>query len=58
MMTGAVQSRFIVTGIVSTGTASLLASLSTGTGVQSGLRMVDHSIVKCLKVIGELSLRC
>jgi hypothetical protein len=58
MMADAIQSRFIVTGIVSTGTASLSASLSTGTGVQSGLRVADHSIVKCLKFIGELSLRC
>jgi hypothetical protein len=58
MMTGAIQSRFIVTGIVSMGTASLSASLNTGTGVQSGLRVADHSIVKYLKVIGELSLRC
>jgi hypothetical protein len=58
MMAGAVQSSFIVTGIVSTGTASLLASLSTGTGVLSDLRVADHLLVKYMKFIGELSLRC
>jgi hypothetical protein len=35
MMTGVVQPGFIVVRLVSTGTASHSASLSTGTGVQS-----------------------
>jgi len=58
MMAGVVQSGFIVVRLVFTGTASHSASLSTGTGVQSGLRVADRSLVKFMKNIGELSLQC
>ena len=58
MMAGVVQSGFIVVRLVFTGTASHSASLSTGTGVQSGLIVADRSLVKFMKNIGELALQC
>jgi len=58
MMPVFIQSAFIVTGLVSVGTASLPASLSTGTGVQSGLNMVGLQLLKRMKSIRELSLQC